>query len=377
MSTPLPPDVPRNVALIIRVQYVGSLMAFLLFGISIMQFYHYSMNYPKDHLMIKVTVFAVFALDTFQSISVAALAYYSLCSGWGRPVALIQLNWTYPAIPGVTGIIAAWVQTFYAWRIYKIGQWRILPAFIIGIALMQCAGALSITGGIPPLPDVTALHLLYRRTIVWLGGAAAADVIIAVVMLYLLYTVRRNKFQHTQRVINRLIRLTVETGVVTATCAIMELIMFQALPATNMHIFFAAMLAKVYYNALMTSLNTRSSRDRSSRDLEPGGATSQQYSTASFSRSGLHHETNNMGNTLGFHAGSGASRGGVVPPTVVHIATVTDREADYGYEEDVKSHVVLGSDVDSHHGSAFPMTRMSGTTITPSSPGTTPPVPRF
>jgi hypothetical protein len=44
--------------------------------------------------------------------------------------------------------VAAWVQGFYAWRIFKIGQWTILPAFILAIALMQCAGALSITIGV-------------------------------------------------------------------------------------------------------------------------------------------------------------------------------------------------------------------------------------
>ena len=37
---------------------------------------------------------------------------------------------------------------FYAWRIYKIGEWRILPAFIVAIALMQCAAAISITVGV-------------------------------------------------------------------------------------------------------------------------------------------------------------------------------------------------------------------------------------
>jgi hypothetical protein len=27
-----------------------------------------------------------------------------LCSGWGRPLSLLKLNWTFCAIPGVTGI---------------------------------------------------------------------------------------------------------------------------------------------------------------------------------------------------------------------------------------------------------------------------------
>lgn len=52
-----------------------------------------------------------------------------------------------------------------------------------------------------------------------------------------LFTVRRNKLHGTQLVINRLIRATVETGVVTAACALVELIMFEVLPNTNLHLF--------------------------------------------------------------------------------------------------------------------------------------------
>ncbi|KAI0799564.1 hypothetical protein BC629DRAFT_182469 [Irpex lacteus] len=305
-------------------------MAFLLFGIAVMQLYNYSLYYTRDSLPIKITVYGVFLLDVFQSLTVAVLGYYELCSGWGRPLKLLELNWTFSAVPFVTGLVAAWVQGFYAWRIYKIGEWKILPALIIAIALMQFSAALSIAIGVPTLKDVTELHLQYRRTIVWLGGAVAADVIIAVAMLYLLFTVRRSKFERTQRVINRLIKLTVETGVVTATSALMELIMFQVLPNTNLHIFFAAMLAKVYSNALMTSLNSRGVTDRRP-DLEPGGAVSQQYSQYSSYSDRPGRRTMERQDPLK----SFASNGGVVtngPPTVVHIST--DREVAFNYEDD-------------------------------------------
>ncbi|KAI0085558.1 hypothetical protein BDY19DRAFT_441045 [Irpex rosettiformis] len=375
MSGQLPPDVPvsKDTLLLLAPVYAGALISFLLFGISVMQLCtlkvdsciyrnadyssvadNYSLYYTRDSWPIKITVYGVFLLDIFQSLTFAVLGYYSLVSGWGRPLALLQLNWTFSAVPLITGVVAAWVQTFYAWRIYKIGEWRYLPAFIIAIALMQCAAAISITVGIPSLPDVLALHILYRRTIVWLGGAAAADVIIAIAMLYLLFTVRRSKFERTKRVINRLIKLTVETGVITATSALLELIMFQVLPNTNMHIFFAAMLAKVYSNALMTSLNSRTISDRARADLEPGGAASQQYSQYSSYSNPPGRRTMERQDPLRSFTTTGAVTNG--PPTVVHIST--DREVEYNYDEDdMKSNVVLGPPSDT-----FPMTRMSNTT---------------
>ncbi|KAI0337690.1 hypothetical protein BDW22DRAFT_858715 [Trametopsis cervina] len=341
----LPPDVPvpESTLLLIGPVFAGALASFLLFGISIMQVYHYSMHYPRDTLVIKVTVWSVFLLDIFQTLTMASLGWYALCSGWGRPLALLRLNWTFSAVPAVTGIVAAWVQTFYAWRIYKIGQWMIVPGLIVAIALMQCAAALAIAIGIPSLQDVTFLHTLYRRTIVWLGGAAADDVAIAFSMLYLLFTVRRTKFQRTQRVVNRLIRLTVETGVVTATCALLELIMFQVFQTNNLHIFFAAVLAKVYSNALMTSLNSRHAHNRPG-DAEgggAGGAVSNQYT--SFSQSGSGGGIPGTNSAYGYGRRSAATMGGAAP-TVVHISTRTEMDGDGGSEVgyDVKGETVLG-----------------------------------
>lgn len=92
----------------------------------------------------------------------------------------------------------------------------------------------------------------------------------------------------------------------------------------------AAMLAKVYSNALMTSLNSRNSQGRPG-DLEHGGATSQQYSSSSFTNAGRRTERSIHNPLSSFHAGPVTATGG---PTVVHISTSTDREVDYTFEED-------------------------------------------
>ena len=55
-------------------------------------------------------------------------------------------------------------------------------------------------------------------------------------MLYLLYSAKQSQFEKTQMIINRLIRLTIETGIVTATCATIELILFLTSTSTELHI---------------------------------------------------------------------------------------------------------------------------------------------
>ncbi|KAI0684700.1 hypothetical protein BC835DRAFT_1388535 [Cytidiella melzeri] len=357
MNSTSSPDVPVSEAtlLILAPMFTGALVAFLLFGISIMQLFIYSLSTHRDHLAIRITVYVVFLFDIFQSVVVAAQSWYAVGSGWGRPLALLELNWTFEAIPAITGIVAACVQIFYAWRIYRFSQWRIIPAFIVAVALMQCSAALSITAGIPPLQDVTELHILYRRTIVWLGGAAAVDVTIAATMLYLLFSARRNMFGHTQRIINRLIRLTVETGVVTATCALMELIMFQVLPATNMHLFFSSLLAKVYFNALMTSLNSRRTADRmtdtehSSGGFAVGGRPPEVASSLRFATSSKLSDRVRFSPFSSFTAGPTA----VVETTVVHVT----RDQEVGDRHGELKAIDMSDDM--HRQNSIPLTRIS------------------
>jgi len=67
--------------------------------------------------------------------------------------------------------------------------------------------------------------------------------------------------------ISRLIRITVETGAVTATSAILELILFRSMD-NNIHLVIAMMLCKIYSNAFMASLNSRTG----SALVQPGSA---------------------------------------------------------------------------------------------------------
>ncbi|KAF5354792.1 hypothetical protein D9756_005764 [Leucocoprinus leucothites] len=166
------------------------------------------------------------------------------------------------------------VQSFYAWRIYLLGKWKFVPCTIIFFGMTSCAAACAIGFGFTPLKDIRLLHQpsMTARSYIWLGGAALTDVIISLSMLYLSFGARQSNFGRTQRLVNRLIRLTIETGVVTATTASLELILFLTLPSTNaMHLVPALQLCKVYANALMASLNSRATN---SKNFTPPGSSS-------------------------------------------------------------------------------------------------------
>lgn len=65
-------------------------------------------------------------------------------------------------------------------------------------------------------------------------------------------------FSQTDSVITKLIRMTVETGMLTTTAAITELILFLVYQHNNLHMIPALALAKLYTNTLLATFNSRS-----------------------------------------------------------------------------------------------------------------------
>ena len=80
-------------------------------------------------------------------------------------------------------------------------------------------------------------------------------------------------FRKTADLVNKLIRLTVETGALTATIAVVDLILFLAVPNTDYHITPALILAKLYSNSLLVVLNSRIRISYAGNDTYVSGAS--------------------------------------------------------------------------------------------------------
>ena len=46
----------------------------------------------------------IFVLDTYHTVVAAFMGWNFLCSGWGRPSALVYPGWTFVSIPIISGI---------------------------------------------------------------------------------------------------------------------------------------------------------------------------------------------------------------------------------------------------------------------------------
>lgn len=137
------------------------------------------------------------------------------------------------------------VQSFYVWRIYNLTKNIFIALFIESVSLMQCilaffygikvswnqqscltslihCGKVSVEGR-----GIDKLFALTNVISAWLVGAAVCDVLITVTIVTVLARAnQRTRFKQTTNAITRLIRFTVETGLITSVMAVIELVLW-------------------------------------------------------------------------------------------------------------------------------------------------------
>lgn len=258
---------------------IGHLLSFTLFGVLCLQIYYYFDAFHKHETRrLRSFVYLVFALEViFQGIEFNA-AYASLGSGWGQPPKLSFLT-GFPkatfALSVLTGLVTFLVHGFYAWRIVALGR-RYFPAVIVmTLSTVQLAMAISSTAYYANnvvRGSLNGLEVMRRLLACCLIFAAVTDVVVTAAMLTLLFLAHKHTSNlRTLGIVQKLMRYTVETGLVTSLAAIIDVILFLApsLKDTNWHYVVSFCLSKIYANALVAILNSRMSLTPSAQWQRP------------------------------------------------------------------------------------------------------------
>lgn len=233
------------------------------------QLYIYLDRYPKDNIWLKVFVIVLFALDVLNSIFVVMWVYKLLINNFGNLVAFTKADWTATTDPLLAGVMAGMVQSFFAWKIWLLTKNYYYVGIILMCALTSSAGgiATSIIGFLViDSVDWTELrNKLDTPSLVWLMPAALGDLIIAVVITMCLQRAK-GSIRRTNRVLNRIIRLTMQNGLLTATVAIVDLGLILGVKRQPYYLCVAFILPKLYTNSALSSLNSRRSHTQDIAD---------------------------------------------------------------------------------------------------------------
>jgi len=252
------PPIPPNIASIVGPVYLGDIVNWFFYGIIVMQTYTYYQSFPNDSKKIKTLVYGLFLLDSLQTIMAAPDSFTLFATGFGNMNVLKDPRLSGFYAPILDGIIAFIVQTFFCYRIKILQKSWWLPLTIFCISIAGFVGAMAVGIKTFQSGDLTKLGTFKWEFSLWLASSALSDTVIAIVMTYVLLSSRSEYFHQTNDILVKVVRLTVETNIATASLAILCLVVLLAIPQDpTMTTTPGFALGKVYTNTFVAILNNR------------------------------------------------------------------------------------------------------------------------
>ncbi|KAK0241168.1 hypothetical protein EDD85DRAFT_992751 [Armillaria nabsnona] len=240
------------------IQVVAYLLHWGLFGTLSVQLYLYYLAFPKDRIFTKCLVYGIYIVEFVQMMFVTHDVLAMFGYGFGDLEALTRMDFNWLVVPVMGGVVACVGQVFYAYRIFILSSSRIVPPFVTCVSSTSSVAAILTGVYAFEAGDITKLN--NRKTSIaigiWCGGSALCDVIIAICMTYYL-THRNTSLRHTRILVTKLIRLTIETGSMTAVVALLSLILFIVFPHQTFYGAPIFIMPKLYANTVYMVLNSR------------------------------------------------------------------------------------------------------------------------
>ncbi|KAK0196001.1 hypothetical protein F5146DRAFT_923628, partial [Armillaria mellea] len=236
---------------------IGYLLNWGLFGTLSVQLYLYYLAFLKDRQFIKCLVYGIYIVKFVQTILVAHDAFAVFGYGFGDLEALEGMHFNWLSVPIMVAIIAFLGQSFYAYQIFILSKSRIIPALVICMSLTSSVAA--IIAGVCYFQAGNLTKIDSQKISISMEiscrGYALCDIVIAICMTY--YLMRSNTgFHCTEILVTKLIRLTIETGSLTAVIALAALVLFVAFPDHGFYRALTLTISKLYANTMYMVLNS-------------------------------------------------------------------------------------------------------------------------
>nr|GAT58094.1 predicted protein [Mycena chlorophos] len=287
----------------------GTVMNWALMGALAVQVFIYFHAFPHDRLPNKLIVLFVVVAELLQTLGDSHDTVQTFGAHWGNFNALDLVGWSWFSVPILGSAIGCVGQLFFAWRIYVIGARKVYlaPLIIVIITIFQFGA--GIWTGIQIIQAGRFSLLTFKAMkppVAWLAATAAADILIVLFTAYYLLKARSPGFSsRTTAAVNRIIMVTIETGIPCAAFALVDLALFVKYQGNNYHLGTCIWLSKVYSNSILAILNSRAQIGHATSGTEPsvvnishsqgtnrsGSASKRTASTIQFASSFPHKES--------------------------------------------------------------------------------------
>jgi len=232
---------------------LGVIFSSGMFSLMLSQAYTYHRRFKKDPLSVKLVVLAVVVLNTVSMFFVGHAAWYYLVTTGPRKRAVWSLN----AELALSIIMSGLSETFLAFRVFKLSDRK----YFLSAILFSLASLHFFSG------EVAAIKLLLLGksatfadakipTYLRLGSAALCDTSVAVSLCYFLHT-KRTGLKRSDEIINYLMFLSLNSGLLTSLVAVAALITYVVVPHTWVYTALCFLISRLYATTFLCSLNSR------------------------------------------------------------------------------------------------------------------------
>ncbi|KAJ7146032.1 hypothetical protein C8R44DRAFT_863849 [Mycena epipterygia] len=257
---------------------IGVLLSSTLWGVTTVQLYVYLTSQNKDPLWTRLLVYFVWILESLHTIFAWIYIYRLTVTFYGVPAALGEAHWTLDTSSLFDGIIGACVQMFFAYRIRMFANsWPVtLVSWLGSLLQLSCTLGVTILSGEVSVAEFGVRYGWIVESLLIIN--LIVDIINTSALSYYLNR-GRTGFKGTDQVLEKLVIWTIETGLITAVAAAVQLILFKVMPTSGkspevayttspqintFHFFLALWIgislfyAKLYSNSFLAILNSRS-----------------------------------------------------------------------------------------------------------------------
>ncbi|KAF9523763.1 hypothetical protein CPB83DRAFT_862242 [Crepidotus variabilis] len=236
-------------------------MNWALFGVLTLQTYIYHIAFPYDKLWTKAFSYTIYGLEVIQTLMLTQTAFYIFAQGFGNLSHLDYLGPVWFSLPVLSSAVAFMVQAVYAYRIKILVESKIVTSIVLVLAAAQLCGGIAtdVLSKKARFGSKSTSTEILTCTIIWKGCSALCDVIITIFMTG--YLIRWNTdLIKTGRTIRKVVRIAIETGLLTAVVALIHFILILLPgrhPTSGYYVVAGCTVGKLYSNSLMAIFNSR------------------------------------------------------------------------------------------------------------------------
>jgi len=251
---------------------LGAFLACCFSGVVTVQSFLYIKLYPKDVIRTKTIVGAVWFLDTLHTCLVMASIWNYIIPHFGDVPRIDFIPWTAASTIAVTAILTIIVHCFLAGRIHRLtkNDWRITAPILILAVLRLCSACVT-TAEMMRLKSFKEFSEHFRWVFtLGLALSSSVEVLITVTLCYKLQSSRTGS-RSMDNVIDSLVLYSFENGSLTCAGTVLSMVFWLTMPYNRLFLALHFIIAKLYANSLLATLNMRKKLRDSQFKMTPSG----------------------------------------------------------------------------------------------------------